>query len=616
MFITVPEARVMDIFSLLHFVGGLAMFLFGMTVMGENLRRMTGGKPQGWLGRLCKTPLRGVALGALVTALIQSSSATTVMVVGFVNSGIMTLSQSVGVIMGANLGTTFTSWLLSLTELGGGVLEFLNPSSFAPLLGVIGIVFVMNSKTDLRRDLGYAFLGFTVLITGMNIMSSTVKPLADMPGFAEALTMFRNPLLGIAAGALLTAVIQSSSASVGILQALAASGALTRGAALPIILGQNIGTCVTTLLSGLGAGKNARRAAFLHLYFNVIGTAAALTAVYGIRLFGGLESYWNSSADAASIALIHTVFNVFSTVILLPFSRQLEKLALLTVRDGEEKRKKKAKPGKERTEIRNPYRMRNLEEYSILDERFLSSPAFAFTMAREAFFRMYELARRNFGEAMAQIGGFDSERQKKIEESELLIDAYEDSIKSYLIKLSEGRMGSRMSDHIYSMYGAVGDIERIGDHAIDISDIAVKISDDGRRLDAGTAAELDVCRRAVEELLLVAAPSPGEAEEKARRVDRTEPLEEAVDRLTDEVGKRCVARMVESRDARGSVYIDELLIALERIADHGANIAGAAEGSGTAAHSGLRDVRAGETFEERVREYLDKYALPDAGGDF
>ena len=299
-------------------------------------------KPQGWLGRLCKTPLRGVALGALVTALVQSSSATTVMVVGFVNSGIMTLSQSVGVIMGANLGTTFTSWLLSLTQLGGGgVLGLLSPTAFAPLLAAVGTVLVMNPRSDRRRDLGYAFLGFTVLIFGMELMSGTVKPLAAVPEFTRILTVFGNPVAGIAAGALLTAVIQSSSASVGILQALAASGVLTRGAALPIILGQNIGTCVTTLLSGLGAGKNARRAAFIHLYFNLIGTGAALAASGLLRLSGVFSAYLGAPADAFSIAVMHTAFNVFSTLILLPFPRLLVKLAVLTVPDGEKKKKTK-----------------------------------------------------------------------------------------------------------------------------------------------------------------------------------------------------------------------------------------------------------------------------------
>ena len=333
------------------------MFLFGMNIMGENLRRMSGGKPQGWLGRLCKTPLRGVALGALVTALVQSSSATTVMVVGFVNSGIMTLSQSVGVIMGANLGTTFTSWLLSLTQLGGGgVLGLLSPTAFAPLLAAVGTVLVMNPRSDRRRDLGYAFLGFTVLIFGMELMSGTVKPLAAVPEFTRILTVFGNPVAGIAAGALLTAVIQSSSASVGILQALAASGVLTRGAALPIILGQNIGTCVTTLLSGLGAGKNARRAAFIHLYFNLIGTGAALAVSGLLRLSGDFSAYLGAPADAFSIAVMHTAFNVFSTLILLPFPRLLVKLAVLTVPDGEKKKKtKKAQPADAGTSARRVF---------------------------------------------------------------------------------------------------------------------------------------------------------------------------------------------------------------------------------------------------------------------
>ena len=423
--------------------------------------------------------------------------------------------------------------------------------------------------------------------------------------------MFRNPLLGIAAGALLTAVIQSSSASVGILQAVAASGALTRSAALPIILGQNIGTCVTTLLSGLGAGKNARRAAFIHLYFNVIGTAVTLATVYTVEGLGGWRGYFDSTADATSIALIHTAFNVFSTVILLPFSRQLEKLAVLTVGDGSEKRKEKRGGKHEQPVTEGSHLARGFDGYSILDDRFLSSPAFAFTMAREAFFRMFELAKKNFDDASAQLDGFDEGRQERINGAEQLVDAYEDSIKSYLIKLSAGRLGSRMSDHIHAMYGAVGDIERIGDHAIDISAIAEKMSRGGHALDKDTSAELAVCRRAVWDLLMRVTPTPGEAEEQVRMVEETEPLEEAVDRLTDEVGKRCVARMVERKDARGSVFVDEILIAFERIADHGANLAGSYEGSEAAAHANLRDVRSGDMFAAKVKEYLDKYALPE-----
>lgn len=573
------------------------MFLFGMNIMGENLRRMSGGKPQGWLGRLCKTPLRGVALGALVTALVQSSSATTVMVVGFVNSGIMTLSQSVGVIMGANLGTTFTSWLLSLTQLGGGgVLGLLSPTAFAPLLAAVGTVLVMNPRSDRRRDLGYAFLGFTVLIFGMELMSGTVKPLAAVPEFTRILTVFGNPVAGIAAGALLTAVIQSSSASVGILQALAASGVLTRGAALPIILGQNIGTCVTTLLSGLGAGKNARRAAFIHLYFNLIGTGAALAASGLLRLSGVFSAYLGAPADAFSIAVMHTAFNVFSTLILLPFPRLLVKLAVLTVPDGEKKKKTK----KAHLDAGEPTRARRLAGYSILDERFLSAPAFAYSMTRAAFLRMLELAAQNLSEAVRQLDGFDAERQKKIAETERLIDSYEDSIRSYLIKLSDGRPGKRLCDGIYALYGAVGDAERIGDHALDISGIAEKMAGEGFTFDAATAAEIEVCRRAVTDLL-DGVVGGGSAEE-------TEPLEEAVDRLTDEVGRRCVARMVGLGDARGSIYADEILISLERAADHAADLAAGA--SVGAAHERLRDIRAGEDFSARVRECLGRYPLP------
>lgn len=583
----------MNIMLLLFFAGGLSVFLFGMTVMGENLRHLGGGRPQGWLGRLCKTPLRGVLLGAAATALVQSSSAITVMVVGFVNSGIMTLSQSVGVIMGANLGTTATSWVLSLAQLDGAA-GYFSPASLAAAVAVIGAVLIMDPRTESRRDLGYALLGFTVLIHGMEIMSDTVRPLAENTELVGMLTVFSNPIVGIAAGALLTAVIQSSSASVGILQALAASGVLSRGTALPIILGQNIGTCVTTLLSGIGAGKNARRAAFIHLYFNVMGTAATL-AVCGVwRAFGGLGEYLAAPADAFSVAAMHTAFNVFSTVILLPFAHQLERLAVLTVPDS--KKKKRKKPRAAGTE-------RGFDGYSILDERFLSAPFFAYSMTREAFFRMLALCAENFALARGMLSEPDDEKKKKAEENERLIDAYDDSIRSYLVRLPDEGLRER----IYALYSAVGDAERIGDHAAVIVKTAEKLSGT-TAADAETKGEIEVCMNAVADMIAAILPPPGKEDHDA------EPMREAVARLGDEVSRRLVQRMSERRDAHGGVYIDCILSSLERIADHAAAISAASGGNTGTLHERRRAVRGEANFESRVGSCLEKYALPASGG--
>lgn len=585
----------LNILSILDFASGLALFLFGMNVMGESLRRLSGGRPQGWLGRLCRTPLRGVALGAVATAIVQSSSAITVMVVGFVNSGIMTLSQSVGVIMGANLGTTFTSWVLSLTQLGGTAGLF-SPAAVASVLAAVGIVFIMDSRTGRRRDLGYAFLGFTVLIFGMELMSDTVKPLAQNEDFVRMLTVFSNPFLGILAGALLTAIIQSSSASVGILQALAASGALTRGAALPIILGQNIGTCLTTLLSGLGAGKNARRAAFIHLYFNVIGTAATLAAVGVWRLFGGLAGYLSAPADAFSIAAMHTAFNVFSTLILLPFARGLERLALLTVPD----KIKKDAP------VQSTDGAHGFDGYSILDGRFLSAPMFAYSMARAAFFRMCGLAEENFGLAVSGLSEENEDARRKLAANERLIDAYEDSVRSYLVKIADERLSGR----IYALYSAVGDAERIGDHAAVISDTAAKMTVDGLLPDAETLGELGVCIDAVRGLLRDSLTPPSAGDDGSA----AEPAREAVLRLTGEVSRRIVARMSVSGDARCGICLDKIISSLERIADHAAAISAASRGSDGTVHERRRIVREDAAFPGEVEKYLHKYALPGAKG--
>ena len=364
----------MDIFGVLTLIGGLALFLYGMHVMGAGLEKMSGGRLERILENLTSSPIKAVLLGAGVTAVIQSSSATTVMVVGFVNSGIMKLSQAIGIIMGANVGTTITAWLLSLTGIEGGsfFVQMLKPTSFSPILAMIGIIFIMSGKSDKKKDIGEILLGFAVLMYGMEAMSGAVEPLADVPEFTNLLTMFKNPILGVIAGALLTAVIQSSSASVGILQALSVTGGFTFGSAIPIIMGQNIGTCVTAMLSALGANKGAKRTAFVHLYFNLIGTILFLVLFYaGNAIFQ--FSFTDNVVGAADIALIHSIFNIFTTVILLPFTKVLEKLAYLTIPKTEDEKKTAD------------------DVFVILDERFLSSPAFAIEQCRSLVSQMAEM---------------------------------------------------------------------------------------------------------------------------------------------------------------------------------------------------------------------------------
>ena len=353
----------MDIFSVLSMIGGLALFLFGMHAMGEGLSKTSGGRLEKILEKLTSNPLKAVLLGAGVTAVIQSSSATTVMVVGFVNSGIMKLSQAVGIIMGANIGTTATSWILSLSGIEGDniFIKLLKPSSFSPILAIIGVAYIMFSKREKIKDIGMILIGFAILMTGMDMMSDAVKPLANVPEFTNILTMFTNPILGMIAGAVLTAVIQSSSASVGILQALCVTGAVSYSAAIPIIMGQNIGTCITAIMSSVGASKNAKRAALVHLYFNLIGTIIFMLVFYAINAIVGF-AFMNDSANAAGIAVVHSIFNVTATILLLPFSDVLEKLACLTIRDDAETAKAESEADK---------------DFRLLDLRFLDTPGLA-----------------------------------------------------------------------------------------------------------------------------------------------------------------------------------------------------------------------------------------------
>ena len=433
----------MDIFSVFQMAGGLALFLYGMHVMGDGLEKQAGGKLKTILEKLTANPVKGFLLGAAVTAVIQSSSATTVMVVGFVNAGIMKLSQAIGIIMGANVGTTITSWILSLTGLQGDSfwIQLLKPTSFSPIIAFFGIILIMFSKKEGKKDLGSTLVGFAVLMFGMEQMSSAVEPLADVPEFTSILLLFSNPLLGVLCGAILTAVIQSSSASVGILQALSATGSVTYSSAIPIILGQNIGTCVTALISSIGANKNARRAAVIHLYFNLIGTGLFLAVFYLLNGFLHF-SFYDQSIDRLGIAVVHTCFNLLSTLTLLPFTKLLEKLAYLTIRDTA-----------------------NDENFQILDERFLASPAVAIHQCQKMAVSMARLAQSSLYQAIGLIGAYDEKIAHSIEEGEDQIDMYEDKLGTYLVRLSSKNLTMEESREISKLLHVIGDFERIGDHA-------------------------------------------------------------------------------------------------------------------------------------------------------
>ena len=436
----------MDFFSLITLLGGLALFLYGMNVMSDGLAKISGGKMEQILENLTSNPIKAVLLGAGVTAVIQSSSATTVMVVGFVNSGIMKLSQAVGVIMGANIGTTVTSWILSLSgiESSNFVVQLCKPTTFGPVLALVGVILVMFCKNEKKKDIGTILLGFSILMTGMETMSGAVKPLADVPEFTSLLTRFANPLFGMLAGTLLTAVIQSSSASVGILQALCVTGAVSYNVALPIIMGQNIGTCVTALLSAVGASKNAKRAAMVHLYFNIIGTAIFMSLFYFLHLFVDF-SFMSQAAGPAGIAVIHSMFNIFATLVLLPFSKGLEKLACLTIRD---------KKNTQAPAVEN-------QEFLTLDQRFLEKPAFAMEQSRHAASRMAESAQDAFSDALSLLTVYDEAKASFVETTEEKVDRYEDELGTYLVKLNQKDLSSRDSHELSIMLHCIGDFERI-----------------------------------------------------------------------------------------------------------------------------------------------------------
>ncbi len=588
----------MDFFSILTMLGGLALFLYGMNAMGDGLAKVSGGKLERILEKLTSSPIKAVLLGCGVTAVIQSSSATTVMVVGFVNSGIMKLEQAVGVIMGANIGTTVTSWMLSLTgiESDNFFMQLLKPTSFSPILALIGVILIMFVKSEKKHDIGAIMLGFAILMFGMEMMSGAVEPLADVPEFTNVLTMFSNPILGLIAGTVLTAVIQSSSASVGILQALCATGSVSFATALPIIMGQNIGTCVTAMISSIGAKKNAKRAALVHLYFNIIGTLVFMIAFYSINAVVHF-SFLGHSANAAGIAVIHSVFNIVATVLLLPFRKGLVKLACLTMPDSEEDLSLAAK------------------DENVLDVRFLEKPAFAVQQAKHAAVDMAEVSRRAVFTAMDLLTDFNEEKADQVERYEQKVDHYEDEIGTYLMQISGGQISREDSQTVAMLLHSIGDFERISDHAMNLCEVARQMQKKEGKFSKKAVEELKIYTDAVREI--IAMSYQAFEEEDLKKAEMVEPLEEVIDHIDKEEKKRHMKRLRKEKcTIELGFCLSDIAMNLERIADHCSNIAVymiQINEDVLDTHEYLDQVKQedNEDFDVMYNQYRKKYALPD-----
>jgi phosphate:Na+ symporter len=592
----------MDIFGVLSLIGGLAIFLYGMDLLGEGLTGASGGKLEKILEKLTSNPLKAVLLGAGVTAVIQSSSATTVMVVGFVNSGIMKLSQAVGVIMGANIGTTITSWILSLTgiESSNIFISLLKPTSFSPVLAAVGIVFLMFLKKDSLKNPGKIMIGFALLMYGMDAMSSSVAPLAEVPQFASILTAFSNPVLGMLAGMLFTAIIQSSSASVGILQALCSTGILSYATALPIIMGQNIGTCVTALLSSIGATKNGKRAAIIHLYFNVIGTVTFMIVFYALNAVIHF-SFLNLTAQEFGIAVIHTAFNIITTAYLLPLRKVLEKLAYATIKlDDNEKRIMDSRSG---------------NEFALLDDRFLEAPSLAVEHCKQVINKMADISRESLFISMSLIGGYDEEQALRVGELETRADKYEDALGTYIMKISTKNLKKEDSEMLNVMLHCIGDFERISDHACNLCDSARELQQKNMQFSPKAETELDILSSAVREAVDISFDAF--KSNNKNEADKVEPLEELIDTLSVELKARHIRRLREGKCTieLGFAHSD-ILNNLERVADHCSNIAVDVIQSDQLefdAHEYLDRIKNkdNQQFARDYKAYKEKYRLPE-----
>lgn len=591
----------MDIFGILTMVGGLALFLYGMNAMGDGLAKLSGGRLERILERLTSKRIKALLLGALVTAVIQSSSATTVMVVGFVNSGIMQLKQAVGIIMGANIGTTITSWLLSLTGIQGDNIwiKLLKPSSFSPILAVIGIILTMFAKNDdKKKDIGNIMVGFAILMYGMETMSGAVEPLAQNESFTNMLTMFSNPILGMLAGAILTAIIQSSSASVGILQALCATGAVGFGTAIPIIMGQNIGTCVTAVISSIGANKNAKRASMIHLYFNLIGTLIFMVVFYSANALVHF-SFLNDAVSPWQIAVVHSLFNIGCAIILFPFANGLVRLAELTIPEGaknKETDKKETLP----------------QPLAALDERFIDKPAFAMQISVSAAEQMAIVTNETLEVALELTSAFSKKKAKKVEEMEQLVDKYEDILGSYLIKLSAKDLSLADSRRLSVLLHCIRDLERISDHAINISELMKEMDDKKLSFSGKAKDELVVFTGAVSDIVektvrIFIANDIAEAR-------HIEPLEEVIDRLQVKIRDHHIKRLRKGKcTVELGIIFEDLITNLERISDHCSNIGvcmiQVSEDSLDTHEYLAQDIRKGDGFVSEFEALQKKYTL-------
>ncbi|MGN0467204.1 MAG: Na/Pi cotransporter family protein [Acutalibacteraceae bacterium] len=582
----------MDIFDVLTFVGGISLFLFGMNYMGTALEKKAGGQMSALLERFTSNKLTAFLLGIVVTAVIQSSSATTVMVVGFVNSGILTLSQSVGVIIGANVGTTLTAWILSLTGIEGGsiLLNLLKPSSFTPVIALIGVILYVFMKNSKKRDTGMILVGFAVLMFGMETASNAVSGLSEVPAFTKLFVLFENPVLGLLAGALLTAILQSSSASVGVLQALCRTGQITVGAALPIILGQNIGTCITAMISSVGASKNAKRAATIHLNFNLLGAVIIMILFYGSNAFLHYRIV-SESANTVSIAVIHTLCNAVATAVFLPGSKLLEKISCAMVRD------KKEEPTQE----------------IILDERFFVNPALAVSQCRDKVCDMAQTASDVLKKATAMLLSYNEPDAENIIETEKKLDKYEDVISSYLVRLNTKEMSSANSKEVSKLLVVTGGFERLSDHAVHLEIYSKQIAEEKIEFTDEAKKELDVIMRAVNDI--IAMTKRAFCENNIALAQSVEPLEQVVDRLTAKAKEKHIDRTLAGKCGfeSGLVFSDVLSV-LERVSDHCSEIAASIieipQGN-LDVHAYLNEYkkRSNEEFIKKYYEYKEKYSL-------
>ncbi len=580
----------MDIFSLFTLCGGLAFFLYGMNTMSKSLEKMAGGKLERLLKVMTSNPLKSLLLGAGITIAIQSSSAMTVMLVGLVNSGVMELGQTIGVIMGSNIGTTLTAWILSLAgiESENLFLNLLKPENFSPVIALIGVILIMGSKKQRRRDIGRIMVGFAILMYGMELMKDSVSPLADMPEFSSILTAFNNPLLGVLVGAVFTGIIQSSAASVGILQALALTGSITYGMAIPIIMGQNIGTCVTALISSIGVNRNAKRVAIIHISFNLIGTLICLMLFYGGDLLFGFD-FLHYTVGAVGIALCHTVFNVFTTIMLLPFSRQLEKLARKAVKDDDAS-----------------------EQFAFLDPLLLRTPGVAISECVSMTIRMGQLAHESVLLALQQIYDYREDRASEIEENEDKLDIYEDRLGSYLIQLSQHGVSMKDIHTVSRLLHAIGDFERVGDHALNIQESAQELHEKDLSFSEKANQEIKILIEALEDTLdkafsCFAADDPKLALE-------VEPLEETIDVLIEEIRVRHIARLQRGEcTVQLGFVLSDLLTNMERVSDHCSNIAMTIveeQGENVNRHAYLSNLHVAGEFASTLNRDLEKYRLP------